>query len=248
MTYARRLDVLTFPDKQKKIINHEGRLVSEGSIPDIQDYLAKPVNFVPNTVGPFLGRHLAHWYRPGLDHMSKTPGYYAEQDWKPLVFLIVRLDRLAELHYSVDNMFPRCLLQAIHEHHPGCQLNIWSFQTLSLNKPGLGRLSEYNTPRFADSFDLEVLRSPCLHAIGIDYAVGDEEHQYPIIPLIAMAPNLKHLHVRCLRTYFDRKVASVNQLWTDFVNSVNPLPLASLASVSFFGPGSCKESALLKWS
>ncbi|RMJ28844.1 hypothetical protein PHISP_00295 [Aspergillus sp. HF37] len=244
LAHVRRLDVLALPPKVRMVIDDEGELSYGGT--DILDHLAEPVDFVPNTVGPFLERQLAHWVRPGINLMGTTPGYYTEKNWQPLVLLVTTLGHLTELHYSVDNMFPVCLLRAIHEHHPTCKLNIWSSQTLSLDKPGLGRLSAYDTPRFNDPFDLEVLRSPCLHAIGIDYAVGERSHQHPIIPLIAMAPNLKHIRIRLLSDFFGRTVSSINEEWTDFVSSLNPVPSASLASVSFSPVISGIEPTLLK--
>lgn len=246
VTYARRLNLVAV-DKPGRTPGYRRRPAPARSLP--------AADFIPNTVGSFIEKHLTHRHHPGLDVIEPEPAYYQDKDWGPLEFLISNLRRLSEFHYAVDNAFPGCLLQAVHKYHPTCQLSIWSFQHLSLDQPGLGRSQNVFHPMYEDQFDMEVLRSPCLHAIKILYSVHrdsdsrEQTQQHEIVPLIAMAPNLKHIELRLESALSEEDFARIKKDWEKFATSIEPLPSANLGSFSFLTPTAySKESTLLKWS
>ena len=149
---------MTFRRKERLNLYGDRRLGSLGRIPNIYEYFAKPIDFVPEAAGGFMKeRYLEYWCLPRLNFMHPTPSYYAEQDWQLLVSIICRLRHLTEISYAVENIFPDRLLRAIHDHHPLCRRSVWSFQVLGLNEAGLGHVQLINRSRL-DSLNLGLLR------------------------------------------------------------------------------------------
>lgn len=200
------------------------------------------------------GKTLSQWRIPGLDVVHPQPKYYKEKDWRPLIKLLATIDRLTDLNYAVQNNFPSCLLQAIHQYHPTCRLNIWSTQNIALDVLDMGKVQMSRFPVFQDPFEFDLFRSPCLHAIKVYYAYGwGREHRSPIehdaiIPFFTMAPNLKHLHVQ-RSMGMGTKIPTSNERLKDFMTTFGPPPTVPPRPVTF----SCSPSPdgsdplIVKW-
>ncbi|KAE8151453.1 hypothetical protein BDV25DRAFT_128787 [Aspergillus avenaceus] len=97
--------------------------------------------------------------------------------WDPLVAFISELQHLVELNYDCLNAFPPGILVALHEHHPSCRLSVNTFRLRSLNEPK------------TDHHEIDLLRSPCLHAIN-------DFNEEAARAAVAIAPNLKHVRLQ----------------------------------------------------
>ncbi|GES59975.1 class V chitinase [Aspergillus terreus] len=191
LTHATRLDIVALPERVRRIRGGEGGGARHGF--GVVDTGVTIQDFLPRTVGSFMERFMSYFNLPGyLLRSSDFPRYFSEKDWEPLVSLISRLKKLKAMHYAVANSFPRSLLDAVHQHHPECEINIWSPQSLRLDMPEVSN----------DPFDMEILRSPCLHAIKLDYPLiprgwpNGTFHPYQMIPYVWQAPNLKHVYLQ----------------------------------------------------
>lgn len=234
LKYVRRLELICIPAEQP-----QSQESPWGNMSNFVRRDMKTLDFVPPTIGPFLERHLAESGLARSTHDHRT--LYAERDWQPLASLIASIVKLTEFHYAVANLFPTCLLQAIHDHHPACRLNLWIFPglyySLHLGRLSFESLRDSDPYPCSDPFDMEVLRSPCLHAIKFFYRSELQElhsdthtrlrfHQYEILPLIAEAPNIKHIELRQWPTLFDGSIVRFPQEWEETILSAKPpLPL-----------------------
>lgn len=212
------------------------------------------VDFMPYSVESFMERFMSHYNLPGYSlRWGEYPGYYSEKEWQPLVSLVSRLTKLKSIHYAIANSFPRSLLDAIHKHHSSCKIHIWSPQTPRLEIPSVGRI--HNTVKLGESFrvvdeqvDMEVLRSPCLHAINLDYSIvrgSRKTHEIGgVIPYFIQTPGLKHiyLHLDCAwGNEFRDTIKNITERTGD------PSFLASLESFSL-QPYRLEDVALSQWT
>lgn len=152
--------------------------------------------------------------------------------------------RLTEMHYLLKNMFPKCLLEVIHKHHPTCELNVWGRQVLQLQEPGLqGVLSSPSVvPELQDPFEMDLLQSPCLHALTMEFGicmVGEAQVAVEnIFPLITMAPNLKHIDLfeGGVGKIDDIHIRRYNQSLEDYVKSnMSPQYVATPIALRYRG-------------
>lgn len=161
--YLRRLDILTLPKTWGQVTLFQTDLEPARNpklkeFIDIKDYIPDAANFnLPE-------ESLTQWRTPGIDLLQLLPSYYKEKDWQPLVKLLSSLNRLEVLNYAMANNFPSCLLQALHQYHPNCRLNIWSIQNIDTNLRSTGSSWVSELPESSDPFEIDLLRSPCLHA------------------------------------------------------------------------------------
>jgi hypothetical protein len=159
-----------------------------------------------------------------------------KKNWRPLLELLSTLNRVEILNYAVGNNFPRSLLQALHQYHPTCQLNIWSYQNIALGRPELGNVQLCGVPEDPDLFEIDLIRSPCLHAIKVLYAsdYDSERRMYvaqdAIISLLTRAPNLRHLQVRSILA--KGSISRSNEEWENFMTSLGP-PTTPARPVTF---------------
>ncbi|KAJ5192285.1 hypothetical protein N7449_008427, partial [Penicillium cf. viridicatum] len=65
----------------------------------------------------------------------------------PLAALIARLRHLGQIEFLVKNDFPISLQEAISQHHPKCQLNLWWPQDVGTSVPSL---KKQTSPRVRD--------------------------------------------------------------------------------------------------
>ncbi|GAB1214601.1 hypothetical protein ATERTT37_003765 [Aspergillus terreus] len=210
LTHATRLEIVALPERVRRIRGGEGGGGRyKFGFPDKTTTLQ---DFFPPTVGSFMERFMTRFDLPGYDlHWSEYPGYYSEKDWKPLISLVSKLPHLKSIHYAVANSFPLSLLDAVHHHHPSCEINIWSPQCLRLNIPGVNQKYTFNDSRqpsriYDDTLDMEILQSPCLRAIKIDYplVLGSHDafqpHNIVDYRIAEHCPNLKDLRVPIRRS------------------------------------------------
>ncbi|GIK04903.1 hypothetical protein Aspvir_009001 [Aspergillus viridinutans] len=181
--------------------------------------------------------------------------HYSQKDWQPLVSLIARLEHLKELNYAIKIMFPAPVHQAIRQYHPGCRVNIWTFQTLSIDVPGLGRTRPNSYFSRDDPFEIDILWSPGLHTLAVTYSTardpnGGQEfvHLDELLPFVCMGQNLKHLTIRDIGTNGNLSIMRIKQEWKDFSAELKPVLAACLESLSLdfrdkYGP---LEEILLK--
>lgn len=130
------------------------------------------------------------------------------------------------------SLFPDCLLNAIHSHHPSCRLCVWGLQ-------GRKPLASPAEPTLVSLFG--VLGSPCLHSVNLEYDVvlpspHVEQLSEPpgLVPLLAIAPNIKHakLQLRSLSDDWLNRLAAVDEFWEERVDVMIPSP-SNLDSLSF---------------
>lgn len=231
LEHARRLDIIATRDLPYSRMKEDQRTFQD--VYGMGCNLMHLEDFGLDTAGSFTSQCFARWCDPCLDQIELDPGYYYERDWSPLELLLSRLKKVTELNYAVDNAFPDCLLSAIHEFHPRCQLNIWSCQSLSPDHPPKDRVRSANS---ADSdtglFGMALLRSPCISAIKVDYGIvyspdpGQGSQQEAMIPVLNIPPNLKHIYIVLQQTSVDHVIES-NQHWAEFFSSY---PASALTS------------------
>lgn len=207
LKHARRLDIIATPSLQDKRTAEEERVLED-------------------TNGTFMDTYVKRWCSPHSRLKASHSGFYYEPDWSPLEVLLSRLVRVNELHYVACNMFPSCLLNAIHEFHPKCQLNIWCHQDST--RP-LEYSSEYpiRTRTFfpdIEPFETALLRSPCLHSLKIQCGVSRSNsaeygvQEEAVISALNMAPNLKHIDIGpVLRK--EHFVHETNRFWNNLLSS-----------------------------
>lgn len=252
LTHARRLNLMAIPDVRQQGYDDYRWSNIEVRRPDER---LRPRDLVPHTFdspGFFFDRYLMQLLVPSHDGPLVWQGFYKERNWEPLVSLISSMVHLTEIHYMLLNMFPKCLLDVIHEYHITCHLSVWGWQRLSLHKAGFEGMTSNSFPQYEDPFEIELLRSPCLHAVSFLYAERTlrpgEYLAECIFPLLTMAPNLKHIYLRHSWSYrSDNKLdlSTSNQRWGEFIASMNPRFTAAPVSLNLQMTHLC---ALAEWS
>ncbi|OKL56527.1 hypothetical protein UA08_08262 [Talaromyces atroroseus] len=250
LTHARRLNIMAMPDNGYQEVFDLDSLRGSYNIFGLDEDL-RARDLIPDTFGSpgfFFNRHLSE---PLIQTLRawREPGYYNEKNWEPLIWLIGSMSRLTEMNYLLKNMFPKCLLEVIHKHHLTCQLNVWGRQWLQLREPGLeGFLSTPNVvPELRDPFEMDLLRSPCLHALLINYNVyrlaKTQVAVENIFPLITMAPNLKHIDLTEGAVSEMNDITKYNQSLDEYVSKSKFLA----SPISLRHQGYCFDS-LKEWA
>lgn len=237
--------------RRQQYLSHARKLNVQGKMPRLEESVAGYSTEGTDIKGRGDVFHQDDDLEPRFDEYAFT---YDEEDdepseasrsWKPLALLIARLKRLTELNYACVNQFPPCLLQALHEHHPACRLNLHNFRFRSLREP--------NT----DPYEMELIRSPCLHSVCVKHVTRDSNghedyNEDAIFQAVAIAPNLKHVKLlRCIphRTSALREVAHIpRRPWKGFVPPVNTDRVGNLTSLSFSHLMVTTEEKLEQWS
>lgn len=208
-------------DCGKKYLKHARRLdiIATPTFPDTRT--AEEQQVLEDTNESFMETYITRWCSPRLELKALDPGFYYEPDWSPLEVLLSRLDRVNELHYVVCNMFPSCLLSAIHEFHPKCQLSIWCHQDSTRS------LEPIYTRKFCpdiEPFETALFRSPCLHFLKVlcgvarSNSTGHGVQEEAVISALNMAPNLKRIDIGPVLTK-ERFVHKTNRYWNDLLSS-----------------------------
>ncbi|GFG24952.1 hypothetical protein IFM61606_04877 [Aspergillus udagawae] len=239
LKYARKLDVVCLyePDIETK----KGRRLWQ-----IKDWGMEFADYIPPAHrDTFLEHRLGECIESDLRFLNLSVDYYSQKEWQPLMSLIVRLEHLEELNYAAHSMFPAPVHQVICQYHPRCRVNIWFFQDLSIDVPGLGRPDPGYSASMNDPFEISILRSPGLHTFAVNYFTvndpnGGQEfvHLDELLPFVCMGQNLKRLAIRASRAPNDGSIMKIKQEWKDFSADLKPVPAACLDSVSLhFGSG-----------
>lgn len=236
-------------DCGKKYLKHARRLdiIAIPTFPDTRAAEDQPVLENPNE--SFMATYIKRWCSPRLELNALHSGFYCEPDWSPLEVLLSRLSRVNELHYVACNMFPSCLLNAIHEFHPKCQLNIWCHQDSTRPLDHLpeqpGRTRGLSTD--IEPFETALLKSPCLHFLKIGCWVARSNNtrngaqEEAVISALNMAPNLKHINIGPVLTK-EIFVDKTNRHWNDWLSSssetsrdsVRPKPISITIDYQIF--------------
>ncbi|EAW07129.1 uncharacterized protein ACLA_018330 [Aspergillus clavatus NRRL 1] len=160
LRYLRRLDIVGRSGKQ----NHE-----RSSLPKIAGG--------HDMLDEFLDRDL---WRRQTSWMCRLDPPARHLD--PLVKLIAAVPSLAEVNYARASPFPLVLLEAIHEFHPLCKLNL---EYLFLES---WRDSAHSAR------DMPLITSPCLHSIRCYLHTGSPMNtvvEPAILQILRLAPNLQ---------------------------------------------------------
>lgn len=235
LKYARRLDIVCLPDPPRKT-------TKALQIRDVKNRALQSIDFrSPASVDTFLEHRLKRCHDQVLPFLATESVYYRERNWQPLVSLIARLERLTELNYVIQNIFPSELFAVLDQHHPRCRLNVWTHQSLNLNLPDYHGNSYPGPPsKFSDPFDLNVLRSSQLHAFSMYHSRpptlssgSKRAHLTETLLFALMAPNLKHLSFQDLGYLTTEDMLRVKKKWQELSLTGNFTPKASLDSLSF---------------
>ncbi|KAJ5980490.1 hypothetical protein N7481_007788 [Penicillium waksmanii] len=235
LKYARRLDIVCLPDPSRKT-------TKALQIRDVKNRALQSIDFrSPASVDTFLEHRLKRCHDQVLPFLATESVYYRERNWKPLVSLIAQLERLTELNYVIQNIFPTELFAVLNQYHPRCRLNVWTHQSLNLNLPDYYGDSYPGPPsKFNDPFDLNVLRSSQLHAFSMYHSRpptlpnGLKRAQLTETLLFALtAANLKHLSFQDLGCLTTEDMLRVKEKWQELSLTGNFTPRASLDSLSF---------------
>ncbi|OQE01359.1 hypothetical protein PENSOL_c004G10775 [Penicillium solitum] len=125
------------------------------------------------------------YFGPVVERLAER-NVFATPKWELLVSLLGKIQHLVELNYAVVDMFPQALLEALHQHHPACKLNIHAFTLTNLMS--------------LDACEMDLIQSPCLHGIRFSPWIkskntGPETYTETIYRIMSIAPNLKHFYV-----------------------------------------------------
>lgn len=230
--YLRRLDVMTLPETWSQVTLFNMNLEPARN-PKLKDFI-NIGDYIPDAADFNLPeKGLTQWRTPGIDLLQLLPSYYKEKDWQPLIKLLATLSRLEVLNYAMANNFPSCLLQALHQYHPTCQLNIWSTQNNDADPQTM-------LPESWDPFAVDLFRSPCLHAIRVYYYHGNDLSGLTPVPveqdglsrLITMAPNLRHLQISS-SCGDGSSIAESNRKLESFMTSLGPSQISPPRLTSF---------------
>ncbi|KAL2793829.1 hypothetical protein BJX66DRAFT_305209 [Aspergillus keveii] len=244
LTYARKLTLMC--------------LLQVDLVTERQKYLYSLKNWGPHFVhyralatrDTFLEHHLGDAANACLPDL-KIPTHQIsiltpkDENWEPVASLLSRLHRLEELDFVLEeNSFPSTLLEAVSQHHPDCQVNIWPCQGVEYSAPGI----EHAKYQFigALGFDYHTLNLQGLKTLGVEITMDDTSEADmatqpwldEMLHFIVMPPNLKNLIVQssppgALKRRSVMKMAKRN--WAELADAVSPMPACSLESISLFG-------------
>ncbi|KAL1961538.1 hypothetical protein VTN77DRAFT_1625 [Rasamsonia byssochlamydoides] len=220
---------------RQKYLTHARQLTVTGKIPrlgaSVTEQLVKRTTIEDSDVSHHLD-DLEPYYDDMFttDEVEDKPTEVSRA-WEPLASLISRLKHLTELNYACVNQFPPCLLQALHQYHPGCRLNLHTFRFRSLRWP------------VTDPYETELISSPCLHSLRVRHIRRDSNWDVDynveaVLRAVAIAPNLKHVKLQhCISIppppYLRRLPRTRRQAWQDFVPPVETHRIGRLTSLSF---------------
>ncbi|KAE8394882.1 hypothetical protein BDV23DRAFT_179268 [Aspergillus alliaceus] len=244
LTFARRLDlegqIFRQPidsDEEKKLLELEANYWDEFATRKTDICSASELEPAYNELFRNDGSEELRYYE------SKT-----SPSWSPLETLVTKFQHLVELNYSCINPFPPALLQALHQYHPLCKLNLNSFRFRSLNDPEL------------DPYERDIICSPCLHGITIRHvstkggSLGDYNEE-AAREIVRLAPNLRRIRLeRC--THFITEHRDVREPgeghWNGFVPPIQPakgMQKGNLTCLTIAGVKvGMNEDMLEKWS
>ncbi|KAF7169503.1 hypothetical protein CNMCM5623_002188 [Aspergillus felis] len=233
LKHARKLDVVCL--REPYIETKKAK-----SLWQVKDWGMEFAEYIPPAHrDTFLEHRLRESIDSELGFLNLSVGYYSQKVWQPLVSLIARLEHLKELNYAMENMFPAPVHQAIRQYHPRCRVNIWTFQSLSIDVPGLGRTRPGSSFSMNDPFEISILRSPGLHTFAVDYSTAKDPnggqgfvHLDELLPFVCMGQNLKRLAIRDIGASFDVSIMKIKQEWKDFSAELKPVPAACLEALS----------------
>ncbi|KAJ5295554.1 hypothetical protein N7508_010375 [Penicillium antarcticum] len=236
--YTRRLDLVCLDGFQ---FPAPIRAVSESGKPNPR---LRYTDYAPvASLNTFLEDYLDRVYDEQTQYNRAVFWFFAEKDWEPLVSLIARLDHLTELNYAIKDMFSPALYHAIRQRHPNCRLNIWMPQSFSREIARCGKFRGINSEA-EDPFELDTLQSPNLHALSVSHnltkhkfhldAREQSSHFAETFPFLLAAPNLKHLQFEYGGSS-KGDLAKLKTQWEKSMQSLKPMPVASLKSLSFGG-------------
>lgn len=166
----------------------------------------------------------------GADNLIATL-YNTNDIWKPLAALVKQLTSLTDLIYECSDQFPSCMLDALHQSQPRCRLYLNTFKLRSLHE------SE------TDSYELNLLMSPCLYSIWVQFgriryetAQGkadlelQELNYEAIVSLVSgLNPNLKQVHMTYATYATWHKIRYGVRIWKGFLVEKEPVkPSGSL--------------------
>lgn len=110
-----------------------------------------------------LNPYRSHWSDDGAegapDNAPASAAYDSDHHWQPLADLISQLPGLADVVYRCTSQFPPCLLKAMHANDNPPRLHLQMFKLRSA----------YDGSATIDPHEWEIIRSPCLHSIWLQY-------------------------------------------------------------------------------
>ncbi|KAG7290167.1 hypothetical protein NEMBOFW57_000165 [Staphylotrichum longicolle] len=92
-------------------------------------------------------------------HPLADAAYDSDHHWQPLADLISQLPGLADVVYRCTSQFPPCLLKAMHANDKPARLHLQMFKLRSA----------YDGSATIDPHEWEIILSPCLHSIWLQY-------------------------------------------------------------------------------
>ncbi|CAG9982169.1 unnamed protein product [Clonostachys byssicola] len=149
--------------------------------------------------------------------------------WAPVVGLIELLPRLAKLLYDCQNQFPPSLLDALHEHQPGCKLYHMTFRLRTLF---------WDTPY---PYEMALATSPCLYGVRLactdrDTDGDDDFNQAAMMDLVSgLAPNLREVTIVNFRAYMPSRFFRQPEPWHGLPGFIPGSSVGSLTSLSLIG-------------
>jgi hypothetical protein len=93
--------------------------------------------------------------KPALTPLHKQAQHAA---WLPFAHFLAQLPGLTDLVYACTHQLPRCVLDALHQHHPRSRLHMHAFSFRSLHQAR-------DTPTDIDPDEFALATSPCLYSI-----------------------------------------------------------------------------------
>ncbi|KAK4149952.1 hypothetical protein C8A00DRAFT_46554 [Chaetomidium leptoderma] len=96
------------------------------------------------------------------DDAPASAAYDSDHHWRPLADLISQLPGLADLVYRCPSQFPPCLLKAMQANKKPARLHLQTFKLRSA----------YDDSATIDPHEWEIISSPCLHSIWLQYRIA----------------------------------------------------------------------------
>jgi hypothetical protein len=117
-----------------------------------------------------------------------------EAQWQKLNDFIQRFPALQEITWGCAEQIPRCVLKYLHTSLPQCRLHMRNFSLRSLVQPPQISIQ-------VDPHELEIVTSPCLYSIAMQYDYMDDSgyanyNESAIMDMAAgLAPNLREIRL-----------------------------------------------------
>jgi hypothetical protein len=130
------------------------------------------------------------------DNVPASVAFDSDHYWQPLADLITQLPGLADVVYRCPSQFPPCLLKAMHANKRPARLHLQLFKLRSA----------YDDSDTIDPHERDLITSPCLHSIWLQYmvrwswsALSENDMQLPSRQLDALEWMVKRGVSPCLR-------------------------------------------------